>query len=121
MKKNEFVEVNLSFQRTLEYRNKDDRSQHVPTFRDLVTAETQPVYDAILEQSARGEKTPKYKIDVITKNDKVVSVWAHGEPIPYPRSGGRRRPHRFGVLLPLKSETKTEELNHKTIKDREAE
>lgn len=97
---NEFHKVNVSFLKTVGCDNDNELRKHAPTFRDLVTAETQPIYDAILEQSAIGEPTPKYRIDIIKLNREVVPVWAHGERIPYPTLGRRHPPHRFGVFLP---------------------
>lgn len=76
--KNRFVDANFSFLKLVDCLNLDELRNHAPTFRQLVTAETQQTYDAILEQSGKGEKTPKYTIDIITKNNEVIRVWAHG-------------------------------------------
>jgi hypothetical protein len=103
--KNEFHKVNLSFLRVVGCNNDMDLKQHAPTFRDLVTGETQPIYDGILAQSARGEKTGKYEIDIINKHDEVLHVSVHGERIPYPTFWRRGLPHRFGVFLPWPPKT----------------
>lgn len=97
---NQFHKVNKSFLDKVGCNNDTELKLYAPTFRDLVTAETQPIYEAILEKSTRGEPTPKYRIDIIKQNREVIQVWVHGESIPYPTLGRRLPPHRFGVLLP---------------------
>lgn len=97
---NQFLKVNNSFLKMVGDLNDTELKARAPTFRDLITAETQPTYDAILEQSRRGEPTPKYRIDIIREDREVIKVWAHGERIPYPTLGKRRPAHRFGVFLP---------------------
>lgn len=101
--KNEFHKVNVSFLDALGCKTDNELKKHAPTFRDLVTAATLPIYEAILEQSLRGEPTPKYQIDIMKLNREVISVWVHGEGIQYPTFGRRRSPHRFGVFLPSSS------------------
>jgi hypothetical protein len=97
--KNEFHKINESFSRVLEYDNIEDLKRHSPTFRGLMTAETQPIYNEVLAQSAAGAETGKYEVDMKTKSGKVLHVVVHGERIPYPTFWRRGRPHRFGVFL----------------------
>jgi PAS domain-containing protein len=106
--KNEFLKVNKSFLKLLGYSNEEDLKSHSPTFRGLITAATQPTYDAILLQSAAGSETGKYEIDMVTKKGGILHVVVHGERIPYPTFWRRRLPHRFGVFLEWskKGETK---------------
>lgn len=106
--KNQFHKVNLSFLEVVGCKNDKELKEHAPTFRDLVTGETQPQYDEILAQSAKGEKTGQYEIDIIKKNGEVKHIVAHGERIPYPTFWRRGLPHRFGVILswPPKPKTK---------------
>jgi PAS domain S-box-containing protein len=96
---NGFVDANDSFLRLMGYGNLEELKQHSPTFRGLVTAETQPTYDEVLANSGRGEETGEYEIDVLTKTGKVLHVRAHGERIPYPTLWRRGLPYRFGVFV----------------------
>lgn len=97
--KNEFIEVNESFLEVLGYTNEEDLKAHTPTFRGLITAETQPKYDEVLSRSAAGGETGKYEVDVKTKEGDTLHVVIHGERIPYPTFWRRGLPHRFGVFL----------------------
>jgi hypothetical protein len=101
--KNEFQKVNVSFLDVLGCKTDHELKTYAPTFKDLVTADTLPTYEAILAQSAQGEPTPKYRINLVKRNREVISVWVHGERIPYPTFGRRRSPHRFGVFLPSRA------------------
>lgn len=103
--KNEFVKVNVSFLKVVGCKNDTALKKHASKFRDLITVESQPVYDAKLTESASGEKTPKYEIDIIKENGEEIHVLVHGERIPYPSFWRRGRPHRFGVFLPQPPET----------------
>lgn len=97
---NEFEEVNLSFLNVVGCKTKHELKNHAPQFKDLVTADTLPIYQEILELSAAGKPTPKYRIKIVRLDHEEVAVWAHGERVPYPTLGRRRPPHRFGVFLP---------------------
>ena len=98
--KNEFQQVNVSFLQVVGCKTEHELKMHAPTFRDLVSADTTPVYDRMLEEGALGNPTPKYQIKIVKLNDEEISVWAHGESIPVPTLGRPRPPHRFGVFLP---------------------
>ena len=104
---NEFVDANDSFLELLGCSNLEDLKKHSPTFRGLVTAETQPTYDEILASSGRGMETGEYQIDVITKTGKVLHVRAHGERIPYPTLWRRGLPHRFRVFVEVVAASRT--------------
>jgi PAS domain-containing protein len=108
--KNQFHKVNLSFLEAVGCKNDKELKQHAPTFRDLVTGETQPVYEEILSQSARGERTGRYEIDIIKKNGEVMHMLVHGERIPYPTFWRRGLPHRFGVFLPWPPKAKPDSI-----------
>ena len=97
--KNEFVKVNRSMLMLLGHRNIDELKRQSPTFRGLVTDETQHIYDVVLETSGAGEETGEYKISIITKSGEVLDVRAHGERIPYPTWWRRGLPHRFGIFV----------------------
>ena len=97
--KNEFVKVNRSMLMLLGHRNIDELKKQSPTFRGLVTDETQRIYDDVLENSGAGEETGEYKISIITKSGAVLDVRAHGERIPYPTWWRRGLPHRFGIFV----------------------
>ena len=103
--RNEFHKVNNSLLKVLGYDNIEDLKRQTPTFRGLVRDETQPTYDAILETSRAGEETGEYEIDVITKEDKILHVRAHGERIPYPTFWRRGLPHRFGIFVEVTGPT----------------
>lgn len=98
--KNEFVEANKSLLHKLRCDTPHQLVEYAPTFKDLVTADSLPVYKSILEQSARGEPTPPYEITIIRRDGKEIPVRVHGEAVPYPSLGRRRSPQRFGVFLP---------------------
>src|SRR5258707_2644083 len=95
--KNQFVYANSSFLKLLDYPNVDQPKSK--PFRALVTHETQQTYDDVLSKSGKGEETREYEIDVLTRQNAVVHVAAHGERIPYPTFWRRGLPHRFGVFL----------------------
>lgn len=97
--KNEFVDMNNSMLVLLGYNNIEELRTHCRQFRGLVTAQTQKTYDAVLENSAAGQETGEYEIDVITKSGTVLHVRAHGERIPYPTLWRRGLPHRFGIFV----------------------
>jgi PAS domain S-box-containing protein len=97
--KNEFIKVNESFLEVLGYANEEDLKSHSPTFRGLITAETQPKYDEVLSRSAAGGETGKYEVDIRTREGDELHVVIHGERIPYPTFWRRGLPHRFGVFL----------------------
>jgi PAS domain-containing protein len=96
---NGFIDVNDSFLKLMECGNLEELKKHSPTFRGLITAETQPTYDEVLACSGRGKETGEYEIDILTKSGKVLHARAHGERIPYPTLWRRGLPHRFGVLV----------------------
>lgn len=104
---NEFVKVNISFLHALGCDTEHELVNHASKFRDLVTAESVPHYEAILQMSARGEPTPKYRITIKKVNGEKVSVWVHGERVPSPSLGKKRSPDRFGVFLPDQTEPGT--------------
>jgi PAS domain S-box-containing protein len=138
--KNEFVDVNNSMLALFGYENIEGLRKDFPQFRGLVTAPTQMTYDEILENSAAGQDTGEYEIDVITKDGEVLHVRAHGERIPYPTLWRRGLPHRFGIFVEViegvptidsesarskQSSTKVlklraEGLRHKTLKEERA-
>lgn len=99
--KNEFVEVNRSMLNVLGHENIEELKKQSPTFKGLVTYETQPTYDEILEISGAGQETGEYQIAVITKTGRVLHVRAHGERIPYPTWWRRGLPHRFGIFVEI--------------------
>jgi len=97
--RNEFEGVNKRMLDVLEYENIEELRMHSPTFRGLITAQTQETYDLVLANSAAGQETGEYEIDVVTKTGKVLHVRAHGERIPYPTLWRRGIPHRFGIFV----------------------
>jgi PAS domain S-box-containing protein len=97
--KNEFVKVNRSMLELLGHLNIESLRKQTPTFKGLVTDETQRTYEEVLEISGAGEETGEYQISVMTKDGKVLNVRAHGERIPYPTWWRRGLPHRFGIFV----------------------
>jgi len=97
--KNSFVDVNQAFLKTLEYENIEDLKHKKTTFRSLISAEHQEVYDKVLEESRAGRETGKYKVNMMTGRQRVLHVVVHGERVPYPTFLKRSLPHRFGILL----------------------
>jgi PAS domain-containing protein len=97
--KNEFVKVNRRMLEVLGHGNIESLKKQSPTFRGLLTDETQQTYEEILETSGAGQETGEYEISVITKEGKVLNVRAHGERIPYPTWWRRGLPHRFGIFV----------------------
>lgn len=96
---NSFVDVNHEFLRVLEYENIEQLKREMPTFRALITAEYQPVYQNILDASGQGVETDKYEVNVVTSTKRIIKVVVHGERVPYPTFFKRTLPHRFGVFL----------------------
>jgi PAS domain-containing protein len=97
--RNEFVKVNRAMLKLLGHENIEELRKQSPTFKGLVTDETQPIYDGVLKVSGTGKETGEYKISIITKSGKVLHVRAHGERIPYPTWLRRGLPHRFGIFV----------------------
>jgi hypothetical protein len=99
--KNEFVKVNRSFLDVLGYVNYniDGLKAHRRTFKSMVAGPSRQTYEDILKKSSANEETGEYEIDVLTKEDKVLHVRAHGERIPYPTFWRRGKPHRFGIFV----------------------
>lgn len=109
--KGEFIKANASLIKLLGYTNEEELKLHSPTFRGLITAETQRAYDEVISKSAAGGETGKYEVDIKTKGGEELHVVIHGERIPYPTFWRRGLPHRFGVFLEWskKSEVKRPE------------
>jgi hypothetical protein len=97
--KNSFVDVNQAFLRILEYKNIEDLKHERATFRSLISAESQPDYDKVLEKSRSGRETGKYTVKMVTGKRRILHVVVHGERVPYPTFLKRSLPHRFGVFL----------------------
>ncbi|MFL6334558.1 MAG: hypothetical protein ACJ754_14690 [Pyrinomonadaceae bacterium] len=102
--KNEFRKVNRSMLAILGHRNIESLQHQSLTFKGLVTAETQQIYEEILKVSGKGCETGEYKISIITKEGKVLNVRAHGERIPFPTWWRRGLPHRFGIFVEVSEE-----------------
>ncbi|MDT5271378.1 MAG: hypothetical protein QOH49_3564 [Acidobacteriota bacterium] len=102
--KNEFRKVNRSMLAILGHRNIESLQHQSLTFKGLVTAETQQIYEEILKVSGKGSETGEYKISIITKEGKVLNVRAHGERIPFPTWWRRGLPHRFGIFVEVSEE-----------------
>ncbi len=103
--KNEFIKVNKSMLTVLGYKNLDELKRHSPTFRGLLTDDSQDIYEGILDTSSAGGETGEYEISIITKSGTVLNVRAHGERIPYPTWWRRGLPHRFGIFVEVTQST----------------
>lgn len=101
--RNEFIDANNKFISVLGYANFEQLNEvngKKRTFRELLTPESQLIYDGILQLSKAGHATGSYDIEVISATGKKMKAKAHGEKVPYPEFPlGGTLPHRFGVFL----------------------
>jgi hypothetical protein len=100
--KNELMDCNNAFLSAVGYDNLEAmiarNGGRRPTFRSLLVAESQVVYDQVIRAGSLGGSTPEYEVVMIRANSSHVRVRVHGENVPYPVFWHWHSPHRFGVL-----------------------
>jgi hypothetical protein len=108
--KNEFVYANNSFINLLGYDSLKDIQEQPDglrrTLRGMMDLPDQHAYDSLRERSAKGLPTDRYSCGLRTKQGTWLRIDAHGERMPF---GGRWRnegPHRFGVILSSREQSR---------------
>jgi PAS domain-containing protein len=100
---NEFVSVNDSFLRLLDYNRKEElEKEGGRTFKSILTPESQREYERILRTSVSGLDTDQYSITLIRRDRSKIRARVHGERIVFPAFRRKKYPHRFGIIISWK-------------------
>lgn len=98
---NEFVAVNDSFLKMVDYDN-IDKLREAGRFRSLLTPESQRVYDRIMKESMRGKTTGVYPLTFLRPDRSQVRTSVLAERIVFPVFRRKEYAHRFGIILSWK-------------------